>query len=214
MSAAENVQKQYAAIGRFVEAFESMVNEVRSVCIKMLQRRSEDWELLNIVFHHQSLTANPLFEIMRAMIAQILGDDSKRAAHNIDNADRDGFFGVLKGIADEYSDLVKMRNNLLHGTWFIGFADDNNPDAAKFFVNKFTASATGLKLIDLPVSVEELDKLTARCNTARTWIGMVEACFVFSKTGFKFKEHFRHDGKYWTLRLAGGTEKRLGEAMA
>jgi hypothetical protein len=134
---------------------------------------------------------------------------SKRVTHGIDNADRDGFFGVLREIDGEYSDLVNMRNNLLHGTWFIGFVDADNPEAAKFFVNKFTASATGLKLVDLPVSAKELDSLTARCNRTRTWIGMVEACFVFSKSGLKFKEHFRHRGKQWMLMLSGGTEEPL-----
>jgi hypothetical protein len=209
MTVEENIKEQHAALGRFVEAFESMVNEVRSVCIKMLQRTPEDWELLNIVFHHNALTAKPLFEIMRALLAQILNDKSRIAAHGIDNADRDGFFGVLREIAGEYSELVNMRNNLLHGTWFIGYADADNPDAAKFFVNKFPAAATGLKLVDLPVSIEELDGLSVRCNRTRTWIGMVEACFVFSKTGLKFKEHFRRDGTKWMLKLAGDDEKPL-----
>jgi hypothetical protein len=67
-----NTKGQYEALGRFVEAFEAMVNETRSASISILSRVGAQANLLDVVFHHSALSAKPLFEIMRALVADFL----------------------------------------------------------------------------------------------------------------------------------------------
>jgi hypothetical protein len=52
-----------------------MVNEVREICIESVckgVRSSERERLVEIPFHHQNMTAKPFFDIMRAIIAEIV----------------------------------------------------------------------------------------------------------------------------------------------
>jgi hypothetical protein len=68
----KNTQEQYEALGRFVVAFEAMVNEVRDCSINLLLTEDEVSALVDIAFHHPVLTAKPLFEIFRALIVEFL----------------------------------------------------------------------------------------------------------------------------------------------
>jgi hypothetical protein len=63
---------QYEALGRFVEAFEAMVAETRETCINLLARSGRHRDLIEIAFHHNVLTAKPVYEIMRAIIAELV----------------------------------------------------------------------------------------------------------------------------------------------
>jgi len=112
----KNTKEQYEALGRFVEAFEAMVDKARSVSIELLSRSAAHEDLVTIALHHPAMTAKPLFEIMRAIIAEVLKDDH----HKLHN-DRHLFAAVLRQISAEYMTLVSTRNNLLHGTWFVGY---------------------------------------------------------------------------------------------
>jgi hypothetical protein len=117
------------------KVFEMMVDEVRSSCMTLMGPNPFDDRLPLIAFHHGAMTAKPLIDIMRAMIAQLAKRDD-----TIDDDERPIFKGVLTQLAREYGDLVNMRNNLLHGTWFIGYSSVDDPDAAEFYVRKQTST--------------------------------------------------------------------------
>src|SRR5437588_2895972 len=104
--------RQYEALGRFVEAFEHMVDDARCACMDIVSNLSGELEhehthrlLLHIVFHHQIMTAKPLFEIMRAMISELLKNDEFRTRHVIDDTDCATFHGAMKLINSEYTAL-------------------------------------------------------------------------------------------------------------
>jgi hypothetical protein len=167
----KNTKEQYEALGRFVEAFEAMVNEARSTCIDILSIESSQERLLEVVFHHSALTAKPLFEIMRALIAEQLKHIVKISIKDIDV-----FRGVLSDIATEYFDLANTRNNLLHGTWYIGYQNTIDPNSETFRVNKYKPTKSGLAADDLPKEAGELLKLRDRCEKTRSWIGLLVEC--------------------------------------
>ena len=66
--------KAYEALGRFVEAFESMVHETRSIAIRLLSdgKNTYHHDLIEIAFHHNCMTAKPLFEIFRAIVIKMV----------------------------------------------------------------------------------------------------------------------------------------------
>ncbi|MEH2486929.1 hypothetical protein [Bradyrhizobium sp. AZCC 2230] len=187
---ARNTEKQYAALGRFVEAFEAMVNEVREACIERLCEgvgSSERQRLIEIPFHHQSMTAKILFDIMRAIIAEIVGD--KNSPHH---EDRLKFKKILGCIEGEYSSLLSKRNELLHGTWFIGYGAPDDPNAERFLVRKYKTTADGLGNIELPKNVAELDELTQRCVDTFLWIGHLDICL---QDKIRVDDFFRQDSR-------------------
>ena len=196
-----NVSAQYEALGTFVERFELMVNEAREVCIESICNsigRSERLGLIEISFHHQVMTAKPLFDIMRAIIAEIVNEEGSQHY-----ADRAVFKDVLTHIAKEYNSLYWKRNDLLHGTWFIGYTGENDLAASQFEVRKYKTTKNGLeRATELPKNATELLALASRCDETRTWIGVV-GHYVQDK--LSITEFFKCDNKEWKLFLTEGS---------
>jgi hypothetical protein len=130
----KNTKEQYESLGRFIEAFESMVQTVRVSCIGLmsLDGPKRTHRLAEIAFHHQSLTAKPLFEMFRAMTMETVTDAAFRKFHEISDVDCDYFSNVFSAASLEYMDLVNKRNNLLHETWFIGYPSDEDEHSSSF----------------------------------------------------------------------------------
>jgi hypothetical protein len=62
--------EQFEALGRFVQEFEQLVDAVRTTSMHLLSSNSpKQQQLVNVVLFHKSLTAQPLFEIMRGLYA-------------------------------------------------------------------------------------------------------------------------------------------------
>ena len=97
----KNTQAQYEALGRFIVAFEHMVNEVRDGSLDLLDTEA----LAEIAFHHPAITAKPLFDIFRAIVAEFIIAD----APDISPKDQQAFDGVFGTIAKEYFELVNIR---------------------------------------------------------------------------------------------------------
>jgi hypothetical protein len=193
----KNTKEQYEMLGRFVEAFEAMVNVVRDLCLQLAARDGRNAILVQTILYHESLSAKPLFDILRAIIIETL-KDSLRAQHESpcqpDDPERpllgdDGkslpltteeyetFTGVLGFIHGKYQDLANMRNDLLHGTWFVGYTSQDDPNSSEFYINRLKISGQGLSRPEgLPKTADELKYLAKRCDDVRDWIGHIEHC--------------------------------------
>jgi len=196
----KNTKEQYEELGRFVEAFEAMVNEARNICIIILAGLDLSQQtFVSVALHHQALTAKPLFEIMRALIAEICKDKKARKKYKIDDLAASIFVGVLGTISKEYMELTKTRNNLLHGTWYVGYLGSDDLDAKEFFVSKYTTSKTGLAHIPLPKTATELRDLTKRCEKVQAWLSRIDLCFLVTTGAADLKHVFRHNGTDWVV---------------
>src|SRR5947207_2364955 len=83
--------EQFEAIGRFVQAFELMVDAVRYGLLQLTARDPKHQRLLNIVFHYKSMTASPLIDIFRAIIAEIVLD----ADYKIQKSESDAALKIM-----------------------------------------------------------------------------------------------------------------------
>jgi hypothetical protein len=195
----KNVTKQYEALGRFVEAFEMMVNEARGCCIKLLGRglTSRQVDLVAIPLHHQSFSAKAIFETFRTVLVETIKHKKFAETHGLSEEGIDDFSSVLAATNSEYESLANKRNNLLHGTWFVGYRGSHDPDAETFYVSKFTTSGEGLKAVKLPKTTAELDTLRERCEQTRTWITTIHACVPPISIGKSFADCFKRKGKQW-----------------
>ncbi|MEI9901817.1 MAG: hypothetical protein WDN31_18835 [Hyphomicrobium sp.] len=111
----------YAAIGRYVEAFEQLVFDIRFGCqlltcppaptVAMTGRQQR---LMGVVFNHQSMTAGNLFRIYRALVGEILSDGNQPGFSDDDKA---LITGVLQQFDREFQRVISTRNDYLHGTW-------------------------------------------------------------------------------------------------
>jgi hypothetical protein len=190
-----NVREQYERLGRFVESFEAMVNEVRTRCVYLLGEEGPKLQLHLIIFHHQSLTAKPLFELFRAMTIQTLSEKGFKEKHQIETGTVDAFRGVLAQVSKEYFDLVNLRNSLLHGTWFIGYVGDD-PSSPDFDVYKYAVNKDGLSRVELPRTASELADLSTRCDEIKDLVSLVNECMT-NKSFYKITDHFHCKNGTW-----------------
>ena len=173
--------ENYQALGEFIITFEEMIDATRRSCMFILSRGDfYGQKLANVALHHRSMTAKPLLDIMIALYGTLLSDENVRNAKQIASTDAEAFKGVLNQINKEASDLYETRNNLLHGTWFVGYGNEHTVDFSEFLLTKFTTSKEGLRLIDgLPKSKTDLEGLSSRCRTMTDWINRVNGIWLF-----------------------------------
>jgi hypothetical protein len=221
----ENTKEQYEQLGRFVEAFEMVVDEVRHACVELLSRDGKHWDLIEIALRINVLTAKPLYDILRAVIAAIVNDsiaiqenlkkeipivdaeppylvDRNGKALKFTPDDRDRFSSVMRAIAEAYTGLANKRNDLLHATWFIGYKSADDPYSSEFYVHKLDVTKKGLKRPSaLPKNAKELKELSGRCDETRTWIGHLVECV---KGNDLVQDRFQwQGGKLWLVSHAG-----------
>jgi hypothetical protein len=225
----KNTKEQYEMLGRFVEAFELMVHEVREASIELAGRDGRNRALLEVAFHHQVLTAKPLFDIFRVTVIEILNDvlqEQKDKAEGIYETDpplivdrngnpfpltikdRDTFLGLLGFIQGKYESLVNQRNNLLHGTWFVGFISVDDPDSANFHIRKLRGTKHGLSTVeDLPKNATELKSLSERCEAVRNWMSWLGSCM---RDSVKIADTFQcSEGTWWFVTPQGNRSTLL-----
>ena len=178
--AEETARDQFAALGRFVQRFEQIVDAIRWHCHRLssgdnLGEIQTDPKVailrLNItsmVFHHEVMTARPLLDIWRSLLAEhrkalkILGILSERG----DEIAK----GVSTEIAAEFEDICQLRNRLMHATWHIGYRFSE--EFPELDVEKYRLGQDGFsRRADLPNTLDELTEYGTRCQRLHAKLG-------------------------------------------
>lgn len=224
----KNTKEQYEMLGRFIESFELMVNEVREICLTLAARDGRNAALIETILHYHTFTAKPLFDVLRCLVAEVIKDsfqEHEDRAKGITNAerplladangnpfditikDRDTIFGVLTFIFRHYDDLSNQRNDLLHGTWYIGYVSRDDPNSDQFFIRRFKATKQGLSPVArLPKTAAELKSLRDQCERVRTWLAYVEEAL---QTPSLIGQLFEFRDQKWWLDTGHGTKMTL-----
>src|SRR5262249_13603738 len=119
------------------------------------------WNITSMVFHHESLTAKPLVDVWRSLLAEQC--KALRQLDILSEKGHDVVKGVSGEIASEFDDIYQERNRLIHASWHIGhwaeFEKFSDLGVAKYKVG--TDGFT--KRTDLPKTFDELMKCGTRC---------------------------------------------------
>src|SRR5262249_8373774 len=130
----------HAALGRYVEAFEQLVDTIRSMCIILTSHTVKHQRLMQIVFYYETMTARPLFTLYRAFIGEMLNDKDTKIA----DKEKVAILGVLRTFDADYQALINTRNDYLHGTWFIGWGNNETIDFSEIGFLRFKVKNDGL----------------------------------------------------------------------
>jgi hypothetical protein len=189
----QSTKEQFEILGRFVQAFELMVDAVRTGCILITTWTAKQQRLMNIVFHHKGVSADALFDMYRAMMAEILGDPETK----MDPTDNAVTLAVLGNLANRYKALLNKRNDMLHGTWRIGWFSAEDTDFQSIWMHKFKATKGGL-LIDHPArNVDDIKALITEFEEIEDIVRRLTGCFLFRDT-VNIARNFKKDGERWT----------------
>jgi hypothetical protein len=164
-----HTREQFEALGRFVQAFEHVVFAIRSVLSSRLQQESPNMVFFTRMFlNHKSLTAGPLWEMFRAMVYTDVSE-----LRPVDPSDANKFHDALSKIGKELEAIISARNNIIHGTPFIGWVSSEQDDFSKMDILKSTVSAKGYKVSDTPKSAADLNALAERCKGAENAVRVI-----------------------------------------
>jgi len=161
--------EQFEALGRFVQAFEHMVNAARTGIIWMNGSGPKQQHLVRIIASHAAMTAKPLFDVFRATTNSI----ASAPDYNIPIEEKILVENLLRDVAGRYEKLLKMRNNLLHGTWYIGWASAAQTSFDEFRVIKHDVSAKGISIANNPSTIQEIHLQIDKCKSLTHIISLI-----------------------------------------
>jgi hypothetical protein len=148
----------YEGLGRFVEGFELLVDAMRTELLFTWNREGliQTQGLYRTAL--AELTAYPIkgvFVATMAELAELTITDSAEHQH-VDK--------VLKYINLHYGEMVEVRNEIVHGTWRIGWASEKDLDFSVADGVKPTNTKSGVAHRDISRSKEDFYQLVDECN--------------------------------------------------
>lgn len=124
------VNEIYQALGQFLVEFSRMVNAMES---QLYFAVGGDQQLLMAIT--VELTAYPLAQAWRSVMTKAtdLSDDDRKA---------------LSGLRAEIDDLIALRNDWMHGTWFVGYGNETTTDWSEATLFRFKNTKEGVAVPD------------------------------------------------------------------
>jgi hypothetical protein len=169
----EQTEDLYAAIGQFAVEFEHVCNYLRVIIMTILNKEGLDNEkVMQILL--SDLTAEPL----RSLVASLIPETQQ-----LSETDRK----VVSKILNSVQDLTKNRNDVLHGTWFIGWASVGDTEFKTAPGVKFKKDKGGVATKTFNWKVEDFDELTEEATKLVRLLGRLNGCIAFN---FKLEKNF------------------------
>jgi len=156
----------YAAIGRFAVQFEhvchAMTETVQAILHAAgLKNQRLGWAVL------AGLTAEPLRAIFGATLAEVRkdADDLK----------------IIGKLLSNVQELTSQRNDMIHRTWFVGWATVENPDFSTVGGIKYVNTKAGTDFRTLEYTCADFDALSQRAEELTGIIRVVSALIGMGK---------------------------------
>jgi hypothetical protein len=170
----EKARDQFAALGRFIQSFENIVDLLRWHSERIMQgdhlgvtgpdlKVASQWKnITSLALHYDGVTAKTVLDVWRALLAE-----ERTAMVSLEQLSKKGdevAKGISGEIASEFSDIYQERNRLIHATWRIGNWSPLD-ESYELGVVKYRVGSEGFaKRTDLPGNFEELIECGARCD--------------------------------------------------
>ena len=169
-----STNEQFRELGRFVQEFELMVSEIRTLCMFLM---GGDHMHVQIALNHHSMTAYALMEITIGIVGQIIKNSKYDATKKRELPE------LVSQIRAEYQDLAQLRNTLLHGTWYIGWTHEAQRDFSELTILRGKSSLSeGFAFAKTPQSTADLKAITARCKSHQRNINGLHALLSHPET--------------------------------
>lgn len=168
----------HAAIGRFVVEFEQMCFAMSNAILFALHNAGlRDQQLGNAML--AGLTASPLREMALSVFAHVYRDDDASAK-------------IVRELAARTQMLTNTRNEIIHSTWFIGWASSEDTDFSRASGMKRKNTKAGPVASSLSHSVTEFDRETENAKELAVLYNQLLGCLL---SGTPPTKYFNRDGQ-------------------
>lgn len=154
----------YRAYGEFAVKFEHVCHAVHTAMVFMLHMEGlKNQQVAHVLL--AGLTADPLRSMFAALVAE---------TQQLDNQEKKIIDSVLK----RFQSLTEKRNDVIHGTWFIGWANPSDIDFSVASGLKHHRSNKGASARSFNFGAEEFQVLTQEAEALAAIFQRLHGCFV------------------------------------
>ena len=153
----------YRAIGEFAVAFEGISHQ-QWRCINFLLKGAglRDERVTQILLAGQ--TSEPIRALLQSLIGQLRPDDADERA-------------IVKNLFDRHQKLISRRNEVMHGTWMIGYGNAQTTDWGTAYGWKLGKNKEGAKVRGFEYRVEDFNELTKEAKALANAFFRLWGCF-------------------------------------
>ncbi len=176
----------YAALGQFVVQFEDVCSNMETCIIFALHSDGlRNQNLAQALL--ADLTAAPLLQSFRAIVAELRKNDIEDLR-------------ILDNASKRVEKLIEQRNEVVHRTWFVGWAAVEQEDFSTVSSWKFKKTKRGPEFKPKSYTASDLDDLSKNAGELAKIILRMNGCLSL---GTSFSKTFKVD-KDGTVRLPEG----------
>jgi hypothetical protein len=159
-----HVGEIYRAIGRYCVSFEHLSHTMQTGIILLFQKGGlNNQKLVHIVL--AELTSYPLKSILQAMIGELadLSIEEKR---------------ICDKIFSKTGKLIEQRNDIIHSTWFVGWANEQDTDFSDAGGYKLSRGKSGAGIKSFEYTAQDFDRFASECEAVAELIGRLWNCVL------------------------------------
>jgi hypothetical protein len=176
----------YAALGQFVVQFEHVCKNMETCIIFALHGDGlRNQNLAQALL--TDLTAAPLHQSFRAIVAELRKNDTEDLR-------------ILDNVSKRVEKLIEDRNEVVHRTWFVGWAAVDQEDFSTVRSWKFKKTRRGAEFKPKSYTTSALDDLSKKADELAKIISRMDGCLGI---GTSFSKNFKVE-KDGTVRLPEG----------
>ncbi len=120
------------------------------------------------------LTVQPLKSMFQAMIPELV---------ELDNQDRQ----IVNAILKRTQNIIEKKNDVIHCTWFVGWASQEQTDFSDVHGYKHSRGKAGASVKSFEFTVSDFDALSEECDYIAKLINRLGCCV---QGGFKISRNF------------------------
>ncbi|MFN3343149.1 MAG: hypothetical protein ACK40M_10660 [Flavobacteriales bacterium] len=156
--------KLYSAYGKFAVEFEQMCESIRHCLIFTLHSSGlKEQKFARILLADQ--TASPLISKLTAFVAEVYSKEPDKVKY-------------LQPLFKFCIDINEKRNEIIHGTWYIGWASAEQTDFSRANGAKDKITKKGIRNDGLDFSVAEFHELSEKIIKANEMIRRLSVCIT------------------------------------
>lgn len=194
----EQTKELYAGLGEFVVSFELLVFwGLRLQLIHLWSGNSRGLQQL-VQPALADLTADPILKIYQATYSTAIQQSSLSPE---EKAEGDK---ILADVCKNVRDLIKTRNEIVHGTWFIGWAGSEDTDFSVAGGVKPTNTKNGVEHRSISRNRGDFDKHIDECRRLKDLLmrlgSVVQTGRPFSTNFCWLNKQASLDPAHWTFK--------------
>lgn len=161
----------YCAYGEFAVNFEHVCGAIHTAITFILNQEGlRNQQVSNILL--AGLTAEPL----RVIFSSLLAETQKFNAEEKK---------IVDSVVKRFQLLTEKRNDIIHGTWFVGWASPTDTDFSKVSGFKHHRSNKGASAKSFGFGVEEFESLTREAKALNNIFNRLYGCFLIGQPVIK-----------------------------